>query len=342
MIEMMTRRALPGPRRLDRPDRPRLGGAARPRAPRARGALLVSGHFGQWEAVRAALKARGIEVGALLPAGEEPLAAARPTSSNVEAGGRRCSPRGRRAARARPPPARAAASWRCCSTSTTRRGAADRLPRPPGADRHRRSPSSRSSTDVPMIPVYGTAPARRPARRHRVRGADPADHRRGDDPGRRRQPRRPRPRPPRAVLLAAPPLGEAPLSGPSADRAIHAAPTATWKNPILTLKVHNVCTTSYAKEKSPDFRSARHQHPVVEIEQHLAAGTSPPRPCSAKAAPPGLRRHRPQPQRADPGRGRLGLVQHLRPGPDGVAGEAGIGVGAGVDRRRSPGRWRAR
>ena len=30
-----------------------------------RGALLVGGHFGQWEAVRGALKARGIEVGAL-------------------------------------------------------------------------------------------------------------------------------------------------------------------------------------------------------------------------------------------------------------------------------------
>jgi KDO2-lipid IV(A) lauroyltransferase len=30
-----------------------------------KGAILVSGHFGQWEAVRAALKERGIEVGAL-------------------------------------------------------------------------------------------------------------------------------------------------------------------------------------------------------------------------------------------------------------------------------------
>lgn len=30
-----------------------------------RGALLVSGHFGQWEAIRHALRARGIEVGAL-------------------------------------------------------------------------------------------------------------------------------------------------------------------------------------------------------------------------------------------------------------------------------------
>ena len=30
-----------------------------------KGALLVGGHFGQWEAVRGALKARGIEVGAL-------------------------------------------------------------------------------------------------------------------------------------------------------------------------------------------------------------------------------------------------------------------------------------
>ena len=50
---------------------------------------------------------------------------------------------------------------------------------------------------VPMIPVYGTRQPDGVQRRHRLRGPDPAHDRAGDDPGRRRQPRRPRPRAPR-------------------------------------------------------------------------------------------------------------------------------------------------
>ena len=72
MIEIMTSARIPGPRRLDRPDRARLGRRCGRRGPTGRGALLVSGHFGQWEAVRASLKANGIEVGGVYPAGQEP------------------------------------------------------------------------------------------------------------------------------------------------------------------------------------------------------------------------------------------------------------------------------
>ena len=93
--------------------------------------------------------------------------------------------------------------------------------------------------DLPMIPVYGTRQPDGIGVAVEFEAPIPPTTRRGDDPGRRRQPRRPRPRPSRTVLLAAPALGEAALSGPSADRAIHAAPTATWKDSLM----HKVCTT---------------------------------------------------------------------------------------------------
>jgi lauroyl/myristoyl acyltransferase len=65
MIEVMTRRAFQARRGWTGPDGP--GWAALREAQAAgRGALLVSGHFGQWEAVRAALAAQGIESGALI------------------------------------------------------------------------------------------------------------------------------------------------------------------------------------------------------------------------------------------------------------------------------------
>lgn len=52
-----------------------------------RGALLVSGHFGQWQAVRAALKAHGIESGALIRPVKNPWLN-RDYIACVEAGGR--------------------------------------------------------------------------------------------------------------------------------------------------------------------------------------------------------------------------------------------------------------
>jgi KDO2-lipid IV(A) lauroyltransferase len=51
-----------------------------------RGALLVSGHFGQWQAVRAALKTHGIESGALIRPVKNPWLN-RDYLANVEAGG---------------------------------------------------------------------------------------------------------------------------------------------------------------------------------------------------------------------------------------------------------------
>lgn len=52
-----------------------------------RGALLVSGHFGQWQAVRAALKTHGIEAGALIREVKNPFLN-RDYLACVEAGGR--------------------------------------------------------------------------------------------------------------------------------------------------------------------------------------------------------------------------------------------------------------
>ena len=52
-----------------------------------RGALLVSGHFGQWQAVRAALKAHGLESGALIRPVKNPWLN-RDYLACVEAGGR--------------------------------------------------------------------------------------------------------------------------------------------------------------------------------------------------------------------------------------------------------------
>ena len=51
---------------------------------------------------------------------------------------------------------------------------------------------------LPMIPVYGTRRADGVHVDVDFEAADPAGHRRSDDPGRRRQPRRPRPRPSRS------------------------------------------------------------------------------------------------------------------------------------------------
>jgi KDO2-lipid IV(A) lauroyltransferase len=86
MIEVMTRRAFQARRAWTGPTGP--GWDALQAARReGRGALLVSGHFGQWEAVRAALMANGIESGAMIRPVKNPFLNA-DYLANVEAGGR--------------------------------------------------------------------------------------------------------------------------------------------------------------------------------------------------------------------------------------------------------------
>jgi KDO2-lipid IV(A) lauroyltransferase len=63
-----------------------------------RGALLVGGHFGQWEAVRGALRTRGIEVGALYRPVKNPYLE-RDYFENLSAGGGPMLPRDRRGMR---------------------------------------------------------------------------------------------------------------------------------------------------------------------------------------------------------------------------------------------------
>jgi KDO2-lipid IV(A) lauroyltransferase len=65
MIEVMSRRAFQARGAWTGPAGPGWEALQAARAAR-RGALLVSGHFGQWEAVRAALIAHGIESGAMI------------------------------------------------------------------------------------------------------------------------------------------------------------------------------------------------------------------------------------------------------------------------------------
>ena len=65
MIEVMTRRDFQARGDWTGPTGPGWDALREARA-EGRGALLVSGHFGQWEAVRAALMAQGIESGAMI------------------------------------------------------------------------------------------------------------------------------------------------------------------------------------------------------------------------------------------------------------------------------------
>jgi Kdo2-lipid IVA lauroyltransferase/acyltransferase len=86
MIEVMTRRAFQARGAWAGPAGPGWDALRSARAS-GRGALLVSGHFGQWEAVRAALTAQGIESGALIRPIKNPWLN-RDYLANVEAGGR--------------------------------------------------------------------------------------------------------------------------------------------------------------------------------------------------------------------------------------------------------------
>jgi KDO2-lipid IV(A) lauroyltransferase len=86
MIEVMTRRAFQAHGAWSGPSGPGWEALKAAQA-EGRGALLVSGHFGQWEAVRAALKAQGIESGAMIRPVKNPWLN-RDYLANVEAGGR--------------------------------------------------------------------------------------------------------------------------------------------------------------------------------------------------------------------------------------------------------------
>jgi KDO2-lipid IV(A) lauroyltransferase len=86
MIEVMTRRAFQARGAWTGPAGPGWDALCEARAA-GRGALLVSGHFGQWEAVRAALMANGIESGAMIRPVKNPWLN-RDYLACVEAGGR--------------------------------------------------------------------------------------------------------------------------------------------------------------------------------------------------------------------------------------------------------------
>ena len=85
MIEVMTRQAFQARHAWTGPAGPGWEALKAARA-QGRGALLVSGHFGQWEAVRAALLAEGIESGAMIRPVKNPFLNA-DYLANVEAGG---------------------------------------------------------------------------------------------------------------------------------------------------------------------------------------------------------------------------------------------------------------
>jgi len=86
MIEVMTRTAFQRRGAWSGPEGPGWTALQEARAA-GKGALLVSGHFGQWEAVRAALTANGIESGALIRPVKNPWLN-RDYVACVEAGGR--------------------------------------------------------------------------------------------------------------------------------------------------------------------------------------------------------------------------------------------------------------
>jgi KDO2-lipid IV(A) lauroyltransferase len=86
MMEVMTPAAFEARADWTGPEGPGWSALQQARA-EGRGALLVSGHFGQWQAVRAALKAHGIESGALIRPVKNPWLN-RDYLACVEAGGR--------------------------------------------------------------------------------------------------------------------------------------------------------------------------------------------------------------------------------------------------------------
>lgn len=153
MIEVMTRAEFQ--RRADwtGPEGPGWEALLAARAA-GKGALLVSGHFGQWEAVRGALLANGIECGAMIRPVKNPYLN-RDYLACVEAGGRPVIGRDGASLRELVRHVRDGGVMAILLDQYTKRGAEiDFLghPAPSGtmiADLARKF-------DLPMIPVYGT------------------------------------------------------------------------------------------------------------------------------------------------------------------------------------------
>jgi hypothetical protein len=78
--------------------------------------------------------------------------------------------------------------------------------------------------------------------------------------------------------------------------------------------------------------SEREEHPVVEVEEDVGVVLAV-LGAQREGGGGGAGGDGAQAQGADAGGGGFGPVEDLGPGGDGVAGEAGVGVGAGVDGR---------
>ncbi len=153
MIEVMTRAEFQARHDWSGPEGPGWAALRQARAA-GKGALLVSGHFGQWEAVRAALMAEGIECGAMIRPVKNPWFN-RDYLACVEAGGRPVIGRDGGGLRELVRHVRGGGVMAILLDQYTKRGAdIDFLGHP--------APSGTMVAelaikfDVPMIPVYGT------------------------------------------------------------------------------------------------------------------------------------------------------------------------------------------
>lgn len=153
MIEVMTRRDFQARADWTGPTGPGWE-ALQAALAEGRGALLVSGHFGQWEAVRGALMARGITSGALIRPVKNPYLN-RDYLDCVEAGGKPVVGRDGGGLRDLVRHVRGGGVMAILADQYTKRGAAIEFlgrPAPTGtfvAELARKY-------DLPMIPVYGT------------------------------------------------------------------------------------------------------------------------------------------------------------------------------------------
>ena len=178
--------------------------------------MLVTGHFGQWEAGRAWMKSAGINcAGVYRPLDDRALNAL--YLASLEFGGTPIFAKGARGVRGIVAHLTRGGIVAILTDQYERRAAPlDFLGRP--------APTSTVAAELalkyklPLVPIYGI---RDPDGAHVavvVEAPIPHTAAPGDDAGRQRQPRRPNPRPSRPVLLAAPALGEAHATGRGAER----------------------------------------------------------------------------------------------------------------------------
>lgn len=156
MIEVMTRRDFQRRRDWTGPSGPGWDALRAARAA-GKGAFLVSGHFGQWEAVRAALMAEGIEVGAMIRPVKNPYLN-RDYLACVASGGEPIVGRDGGGLRELMRHARDGGVMAVLLDQYTKRGVEiDFLGRP--APSGTMIAELARKYDVPMIPVYGTRSA---------------------------------------------------------------------------------------------------------------------------------------------------------------------------------------